>query len=165
MSQCNPEMVCIVEGIEKVFVERMNVLKSRKSVKNGCELFGKGFGGVFDLANVKSCAKRSQPLLSLPSSRRVDLPLILVIANPALICVGRRLCVRLRTMSRNSCDVGTGAISFQVVFILNMSCLVDQCSRAKNEMVRMDYYQDKNLGGRLEKNLTARGRNPLIRFR
>ena len=34
------------------------------------------------------------------------------------ICVGRRRCVRERTMSRNSCEFGTGAISFQVVFML-----------------------------------------------
>jgi hypothetical protein len=37
--------------------------------------------------------------------------------NPARICVGRRRCVRLRTMSRNSCDVGTGWMSFHVVFM------------------------------------------------
>ena len=32
--------------------------------------------------------------------------------------MGRRRCVRLRTMSRNSWDVGTGWISFHVVFIV-----------------------------------------------
>lgn len=41
-----------------------------------------------------------------------------VILNPALIWVGSRLCVRDSTMSINSVKVGTGWISFQVVFIL-----------------------------------------------
>lgn len=41
-----------------------------------------------------------------------------VILKPARIWVGRRRWVRERTMSRNSWEVGTGGISFQVVFIL-----------------------------------------------
>ena len=45
-------------------------------------------------------------------------PLIRLSWKPALICVGRRRCVRLRTISRNSWLVGTGCISFHVVFIL-----------------------------------------------
>lgn len=34
------------------------------------------------------------------------------------VLTGSRLWVRLRTMSRNSWEVGTGAMSFQVVFIV-----------------------------------------------
>jgi hypothetical protein len=38
--------------------------------------------------------------------------------------VGNRRCVRLKTMSRNSCDVGTGWISFHVVFMASEAWLV-----------------------------------------
>ena len=44
-------------------------------------------------------------------------PRILLILKPDRICVGRRRWVLLSTTSRNSWLVGTGAISFQVVFI------------------------------------------------
>ena len=37
--------------------------------------------------------------------------------NATNICVGRRRWVLERTISRSSCDVGTGAISFHVNFI------------------------------------------------
>jgi hypothetical protein len=43
---------------------------------------------------------------------------ILDILKPARIWVGRRRWVLLRTMSKNSVDVGMGAISFHWVFIL-----------------------------------------------
>lgn len=44
--------------------------------------------------------------------------LILLIWNPERIWVGRRRWVRLKTISRNSCEVGTGWISFHVVFMV-----------------------------------------------
>jgi hypothetical protein len=51
-----------------------------------------------------------------------DALLIRDIWKPALIWVGNLLCVRLNTMSKNSCEVGTGWISFQVVFMVGNLC-------------------------------------------
>lgn len=48
-------MVGIVESVEEVFVERVDVLQSRKPVEDGLELFGEGLGGEFDLASVEIC--------------------------------------------------------------------------------------------------------------
>lgn len=45
-------------------------------------------------------------------------PRIREIEKPDRIWVGRRRCVRERTMSRNSCDEGTGGISFHWVCVL-----------------------------------------------
>lgn len=42
----------------------------------------------------------------------------------------RRLWVRLRTMSRNSWDVGTGAMSFHVVFMVPGAVVVVLLGRA-----------------------------------
>lgn len=112
-------------------MERMYVLKARKAVEDGRKLFDKCFCSVLDFANVERWDIKS----AVPRSQvdRANLHLILVIANPALIWVGRRLWVRLKTISRNSCDVGTGAMSFHVVFILH-GLLVVLDENAKGRM-------------------------------
>ena len=48
-------MVCIVQCIEQVFVERMNVLQSGKAVEYGLEFLGERLGGEFDLSSVEAC--------------------------------------------------------------------------------------------------------------
>jgi len=53
LSQGDLEVVCIVKGVEKIFMKGMDILKSRKSIKDCCNLLGKGFGSVFDLSDIK----------------------------------------------------------------------------------------------------------------
>jgi len=53
LTEGDPEMVGIVKGVEQIFVERVDILKTRETVKDGRELLGKGLCGVFDLANVE----------------------------------------------------------------------------------------------------------------
>lgn len=48
-------MVGIVEGIEEVFVERMDVLQPRKPFKDSLELFTECLGGKLDLSSVEAC--------------------------------------------------------------------------------------------------------------
>jgi hypothetical protein len=88
-------------------VERMNILQAREAIENSLKLFAECFRGELDFSCIEAFAQRQQ-LFVVPSS--YCLPLILLILKPARICVGSRLWVRLRTMSMNSCEVGTGAI-------------------------------------------------------
>ena len=46
-------MVGIVEGIQEIFMKRMNILESRKAVQYQRELFRKCFLGVFDLPSIE----------------------------------------------------------------------------------------------------------------
>lgn len=82
-SEGNFEMVGIVKSVEQIFVERVDVLQSRKPVEDGLELFGEGFGGEFDLASVKICDNVLASLSNI-SSRNFSL-LILLILKPARI--------------------------------------------------------------------------------
>ena len=54
MSQSYFEVICIVKGIEKILVERVDVLQARKAIKDYRELFAKGFLGVSNLARVEA---------------------------------------------------------------------------------------------------------------
>lgn len=38
-----PEVIGIVEGIEEIFVERMNILQSWEAIENGLKLFAECF--------------------------------------------------------------------------------------------------------------------------
>jgi len=137
LTKGNSEVVCVVESVQKVLVcvstgqnwvctrslrllpeelltEWMYVLQAGKPLENGGQLLGERLLRIFDLAGVECCNHISP----VPADMcHVGLPLILLILKPARICVGRRRWVRLKTMSRNSWLVGTGCISFHVVFI------------------------------------------------
>jgi hypothetical protein len=112
-------MVCIVQRVHEIPVEGVDICKFGKAIEDRLQLFRKGFSSIFDLA----CVELLQSLFSRCAFAMViwcqSTARILLILKPLRIWVGRRRCVRLRTMSRNSCEFGTGAISFHVVFILN----------------------------------------------
>jgi len=48
-----PEVVCIVEGIHEIFVERVNVCQLREAIEDSLELFAKSLGGEFDFSNIE----------------------------------------------------------------------------------------------------------------
>lgn len=127
LSKSNLEVVGIVQGVEKILVERVDVCEAREAVKDGLDLLGKGLGGVLDFTDVEGYAMSISLLSSALNGG--GQPLILEILNPARICVGKRRCVLLSTMSRNSCDVGTGAISFHVVFMVPVRSCENGCAR------------------------------------
>ena len=109
-------MIGIVESIQEILVEWMNILKPWKAIQYQWELFCKCLLSIFDLSSIEICkgseTKSLNPWIFL-------ILRILLIWNPARICVGNRLCVRLRTISRNSWEVGTGWISFHEVFMVS----------------------------------------------
>jgi hypothetical protein len=109
-------MIGIVEGVEEIAVERVNILEFREAVEDGLQFLGEGLGGIFNFSSIKLC--NCQPTSSLYTGVRRTAR-ILLIWKPERICVGRRRWVLLSTMSRNSVELGTGAISFQVVFMVN----------------------------------------------
>lgn len=49
-------MIGVVEGVEKVFVERMNILQPWKAIEDGLKFFAKCFRGKLDLSCVESFA-------------------------------------------------------------------------------------------------------------
>ena len=53
LAESDAEMVGIVEGIEKIFVERMDVLKSGKTLENGTKFLGEGLLRKLDLSGVE----------------------------------------------------------------------------------------------------------------
>jgi hypothetical protein len=54
LAESNAEVVGIVESVEKILVERMNVLQPWEALEDGAEFFGECFLGKLDLAGVKS---------------------------------------------------------------------------------------------------------------
>ena len=48
-------MVGIVQSIEKIFVERVDVLESRKAVEYCLKFFAEGLGGKLDFSSVEPC--------------------------------------------------------------------------------------------------------------
>ena len=87
LTKSDTEMVSVVKGVEKILMERMNILKSWETVENESDLFTEGLLGVLDLTGVKVCG-----LVSFAREMiffRYAL-LILLIWKPALIWVGRR---------------------------------------------------------------------------
>ena len=53
LTKSNAEVVCIVEGVEQIAVERVDVLQAREGVDRLREALGEGLGGVLDLAGVE----------------------------------------------------------------------------------------------------------------
>lgn len=51
-------MVGIVEGVEKILVERVDILKTRETLEDGAKLFRKGLLGELDLSCVESCREQ-----------------------------------------------------------------------------------------------------------
>lgn len=88
LSKSNLEVVGIVQGVEKILVERVDVCEAREAVKDSLDLLGKGLCGVLDFTDVEGYAM-SIPLLSSALNGGGQ-PLILEILNPARICVGKR---------------------------------------------------------------------------
>ena len=46
-------MIGIIEGIEEIFVERMDILESREAIEDERQLFGEGFLGELDLSGIE----------------------------------------------------------------------------------------------------------------
>jgi hypothetical protein len=59
LTQGDAKMVGIVEGVEQVFVERMNVLQARKAVEDERELFSEGLLCEFNFAGIEICPRKS----------------------------------------------------------------------------------------------------------
>jgi len=51
------EVVCIVKGIEEIFVERVDILQPWEAVKNEGELLSEGFLSKLDLSGVEICER------------------------------------------------------------------------------------------------------------
>lgn len=58
LAEGDAEVVGIVEGIDQVFVKRMDVLQARKTLEYGAKLFRKGLLGKLDLSGIKGCHGR-----------------------------------------------------------------------------------------------------------
>jgi hypothetical protein len=103
LTEGNLEVVGIVEGVEEILVERVDVLESGKAVEDGGELFRKGLLGELDLSGVEGWREELATASKQSSGFVPDIPRIRLILKPERIWVGNLRCVRLRTMSRNSC--------------------------------------------------------------
>ena len=138
LAEGNAKVVGIVECVEKILIcsvdgmldlsndayvktgegwkrtEWMYILEPWKALEDCGKLLCECFLGIFDFSCIESCTVIS---IYVSMLNGVKLPRILLILNPDLICVGSRRWVRLKTTSRNSWLVGTGAISFHVVFM------------------------------------------------
>ena len=55
-------LLCVVESIEQIAVERVDVLETRKSCNGGGESFGKGLGGVLDFSSAEKTGQQ-KPLM------------------------------------------------------------------------------------------------------
>lgn len=53
LTESDAEMVGIVEGIEEIFVERVDVLESWETLENGTEFLGESFLRKLDLSGVE----------------------------------------------------------------------------------------------------------------
>ena len=94
-------MVGIVQSVHQIAVERVDVLESREAIEDGLQLLSKRLGRKFDLSRVE-LMRVSVENDFLPKLCGFRTARILLIWNPARICVGSRRCVLLRTMSKNS---------------------------------------------------------------
>ena len=54
LTESDAEMVGIVEGVEKILVERVDVLEPGKALEDGAELLGESFLTELDLSGVES---------------------------------------------------------------------------------------------------------------
>jgi hypothetical protein len=53
LRQGYPKMVGIVEGVEKIAVERVDVLQFGEAVEDGLQFLGEGLGRVFNLSGIE----------------------------------------------------------------------------------------------------------------
>ena len=94
----------------------MDILQARESIKDVLELLAESLLCILDFSGVEPWGENFQSVIVFIDNRDSfrpsdwDIPLIRLILKPARICVGSCLWVRLRTISRNSWCVGTGAI-------------------------------------------------------
>lgn len=54
LTQGDPEMVGIVEGVEQILVEGVDVLQAREAVEDGAKLLGEGLLGELDFSGVEA---------------------------------------------------------------------------------------------------------------
>ncbi len=57
LAESYSEVVCVVEGVEEIFVERMNVLQPREAIKNERKLLAECFLCKFNLSGIEICGK------------------------------------------------------------------------------------------------------------
>ena len=57
LAESYSEVVCVVEGVEEIFVEGMDVLQPREAVKNERKLLGESFLCKFNLSGIEICGK------------------------------------------------------------------------------------------------------------
>jgi hypothetical protein len=53
LTKRDAEVVCIVEGVEQIAVERVDILQAGEGIDRLCEALGEGLGGVLDLTGVE----------------------------------------------------------------------------------------------------------------
>lgn len=54
-AECYSEMVCIVQCVHEIFVERVNVLEAWEAIEDCLEFFGESLCSVLDFSCVKCC--------------------------------------------------------------------------------------------------------------
>jgi len=57
LAESYPEVVCIVKGVEEIFVERVDILQSWEAVEDEGELLSEGFLRELDLSGIKVCER------------------------------------------------------------------------------------------------------------
>jgi hypothetical protein len=127
-------------------MEGVDVLKSREAVEDCLELFAKRLGCELDFSSIEACGGQ----ITVPwGPSFCHSPRILLILKPDRIWVGSFRCVRERTMSMNSCEVGTGAISFHVVFILSSNPVGGRLGQSKDCKTPPSATNPQNLAGEI----------------
>jgi hypothetical protein len=94
-------MIGIIERVQEIFVEWMYVLEAGKAIEDDLKFLAESFGGELDFSSIEAYETPCQYLRGL-DEQIGGRPRIRLILKPDLICVGRRRCVRLRTISMNS---------------------------------------------------------------
>jgi len=98
LAEGDAEVVCIVEGVEQILVERVDVGETGESIEDGLNLLGKRFAGELDLAHVESCEVLSAPVLVVPFFISASISFAPVVL--------RRSCVVARSSQANSSSFG-----------------------------------------------------------
>jgi hypothetical protein len=102
-------------GTMRELTKRVYILEPWESFQDSGQLLAKCLLRILNLPDIKLFSRGiTVSQLFVPATAPVHLLLMRAILKPGLIWVGSRRCVRLRTTSRNSCDVGTGAMFVHV---------------------------------------------------
>lgn len=117
-SKCDSEVIGIIERVHQIAVEGVDIGEFGERVERRLKLFGKLLSCEFDFACVESTDTTDFEAASSVQFTVSGLKTLKRREVVAYICVGSRRCVLDRTMSSISCEVGTGAISFHVSFMV-----------------------------------------------